>query len=1656
MRAFPFIKFLLGFTFPVLLVAGNACFAASSALTNFAPTPIVPATGQSMSADVVASQTVGGVGAPPGAFGVTPAASPVSFNPYTGNVSRVVTDIKVPAVGEVGLEFKRYYHSRPNVDANDNVIGSTILGSGGNWRHNYEWDFSFVGSNIQVVYPEGTVVLFSPNSSNTIYRYQGTSTSNPVTDFIVSIGTVSSPQYKLVRANNQAYYFAETTTASIQTYCLNKIVDSKGNTTTLTWEGGQIFRVAEPSGNFLRFEYSNGNLGGTQGMQPFLTKVITSYSPGIWVSFTYKSVPLTSPPKAYSNFLNLTTTTYDNTVEELTASYAYQMPPNTANANQTTTNGYSVAGNLVYPELISAVDIHADGPRSVAFSYTPNDTLQCGSVKTISDYASGSVGVTWESIDPNPGGQYMAGVIYTNSLAGSTNTNEYLYTVDAQGQVTAITDKDSLNNVQETCLTQYSVNASTGNVTTTNTDANGNATTTVRLSTGQVTQITYPPVGSEATTHTENWAYSTDANNYTYLTSHTNCPTAAFPAGNTTNYSYSINALSSQFPQLLTKITYPDTTTDLYAYGKAGVLPVNLLTSHTRRNGKTELFTYHPTFGLILSETDAAGNKTTYTYASNRVLTAINNANGFETTFAYTDKAGGPASGTSTILQVHSPTSKISAAEYNVYGQLIVAQDLALNVTTYTYDDLGRVATVIGPGLYGPLTVAYTYNFANNSSSPDKIQYSNGITKVTSNEMLWGYMPLSITMGAGSDASTNRMVYDNMGNCTQMIDPKSNVTLIGYDQRNRKDSVTDPAGSTTTYAYDDNNCILTETSLAAFVANTYDSMGRMATCTVKNSLQTVTYQSTSYAYDSEGKLQKYFDPNNGEYQYAYDQDERMTSMTYPDASTETNTYTGVHLTEFKTRDNRTETFSGFTYFDAPGKITWKTSSGAADTQDSLAFSYDAAQRVTAVANGNSTVSYAYNPNNQVLAESQIPPGWATAKAQQVDYSYYSGDTTLGTVTYPDGTNLDYGYGSRDELESVSIPNGRGGITTVQYGYDAANCISKTLLNGVTSAYGYDSTERLTSVTDTTASNQTLQSFNYGYDSVSRVQYVKRANGLGDVYTYDPSNQLTNVEYNATNPGTTPASPSRTVGYTFDAAGNRTQVVDSVAGTTNYVPNSDNTKNQYTQVGSSGVTYNTAGSLSSYAGWNYTYDAYGRLTQASNSGTGVEADYKYDPLGRCVASYSKATNITTYYIYGYGWSVIEEFTASGEFPTKPTVTETQRYLLGGRTDEIVSKTSVATNTTVYYNYDGSGNVSKLTDGSGNVLEQYSYDIYGAPTISNASGTVLTGTQYGNRYLYSGREYDTTTTLYHYRNREYSPVLGRFLQPDPSGHAGDGNNLYRFCGNDPVNNSDPSGLSGFFGFSLGGSPGSNGSQNTGGGDDTDNGSANGGGATFGLPDFDAGDTISVNGMTIDSYGIVTGNQITYSVPDPKPTPSAGALVLSAQGSALELAYLPPIKMERGYHYPPTGTDNTPYFSILMGFETAPLLFTGVGEVLDGGAVAADALAGGGTDCVNAAISTDRNLGGLANTFEQGGAPRLLTDVEDELNTTLTPVNGQAAISQQLGALGDGAKGIVGGYSEENGMWHVFNAYNNGGEIMFIDNSTSGTFFNGLGNLHFGVTP
>ena len=121
------------------------------------------------------------------------------------------------------------------------------------------------------------------------------------------------------------------------------------------------------------------------------------------------------------------------------------------------------------------------------------------------------------------------------------------------------------------------------------------------------------------------------------------------------------------------------------------------------------------------------------------------------------------------------------------------------------------------------------------------------------------------------------------------------------------------------------------------------------------------------------------------------------------------------------------------------------------------------------------------------------------------------------------------------------------------------------------------------------------------------------------------------------------------------------------------------------------------------------------------------------------------------------------------------------LTGLGVDEILTRTDAAG--TRHFLTDALGSTLGLTDSSGTLLTQYTYEPFGNTTVSGATNA--------NPYQYTGRENDGTG-LYYYRARYYNPTLHRLISEDPIGFAGGDTNLYAYVLKSPVNYSDPRGL------------------------------------------------------------------------------------------------------------------------------------------------------------------------------------------------------------------------------------------------------------------------
>ena len=102
---------------------------------------------------------------------------------------------------------------------------------------------------------------------------------------------------------------------------------------------------------------------------------------------------------------------------------------------------------------------------------------------------------------------------------------------------------------------------------------------------------------------------------------------------------------------------------------------------------------------------------------------------------------------------------------------------------------------------------------------------------------------------------------------------------------------------------------------------------------------------------------------------------------------------------------------------------------------------------------------------------------------------------------------------------------------------------------------------------------------------------------------------------------------------------------------------------------------------------------------------------------------------------------------------------------------------------FFSRDHLDSIREISDNSGNLQSEYSFDPYGRPTIIQE--TLATDWGYGQHYVHTRSGFNLAEF------RGYSPTLGRWLNRDPIREKG-GTNLYCYVFNNPVNRVDRSGL------------------------------------------------------------------------------------------------------------------------------------------------------------------------------------------------------------------------------------------------------------------------
>lgn len=524
---------------------------------------------------------------------------------------------------------------------------------------------------------------------------------------------------------------------------------------------------------------------------------------------------------------------------------------------------------------------------------------------------------------------------------------------------------------------------------------------------------------------------------------------------------------------------------------------------------------------------------------------------------------------------------------------------------------------------------------------------------------------------------------------------------------------------------------------------------------------------------------------------------RPGTVYFPDGSYEQTIFQYGQVSSWRTRKSAQKTIN----YDARGRETshtWNDSLTPGVTRQ-----WDDANRLASLVNSFSTITYGYDKAGQAISETSSVTG-ALGAATLTYFRYPDGGA--GNLVYPNGFKLRRDYTARGQLAATgsSDPNGNFLTTFARYTYlsDAKlDLEDNNPPTGMHTKFTYDGRGFIigTNTYKASASQPYTNRTYYRSTTITgrdRIDSWKKGtyatinpteNNRGDKYTYDAEGQLTAASYQATYPTFTGAQ--RTESFLYDQLGNRKGSTNQLArwpGSTITFHRRDNGLNQYLDWPQSAINYEANGNLYQDGWLTATYNALNQpisIWSWIDNPSGGAVTFGYDPLGRCV----KRTNIggVSTYLYYDGWNLIQEGPAA--------LVADRIYAHGNRVDEVVA--SQYAGVWNYHHYDARGHCIMLTNAAGVIVEQYDYDAFGKPYFYNASNnwTANVGNSIvGNRFLFTGREWLKDIAVYDFRNRHYLPELGRFIQPDPKEFDAGDYNLYRYCHNDPVNKSDPTGL------------------------------------------------------------------------------------------------------------------------------------------------------------------------------------------------------------------------------------------------------------------------
>lgn len=741
-----------------------------------------------------------------------------------------------------------------------------------------------------------------------------------------------------------------------------------------------------------------------------------------------------------------------------------------------------------------------------------------------------------------------------------------------------------------------------------------------------------------------------------------------------------------------------------------------------------------------------------------------------------------------------------------------------VDVTHYTYDAQGRLATVTDP--LGHVT---TYGNYDTLGNPGEVTDANGVVTVTTyTTQGW---PETITRNHGGVASTTTLSYDEVGDVIKTEDPDGVVLTYTYDGARRLTDITDGAGNHIHYTLDAagnrtkeetfdssntltrsvsrtfttlsqlltltdglNHTVLsynypdgydaggkpTHSSDAAGVERTrgYDALDRLVSAVDDaNGTEASTENTTAtYEHDASDNLTRVVDPSGLATIYAYDGKGNRTGLQSPDTGVSTDAYdaAGNRLVHTDAKG-----VTSITSYDALNRPTSTTYS---DTTLNVAYHYDEASgvtgcaasapigRLTRIVESAVTTVFCYDAKGRVIQKQQI-----TAAATDITTYAYTLAGRLHQMVQPDGLVVTDTYNALGQLSGVQVTPPAGSAQTVvsSISYLPFGPVASYVLgNGQAVTRTYDANYALTDITSPAFS------LHFARDALGRIVAegdTPGASPANESYRYDALSRLVEID---------DANGTPIQSFTYNKTGDRLSKTGGIhsSGLYTYTLGTHQLSTVGAGARANDANGSTTGAVSAGASWGFGYNGRNRLvvTQANGSTVG---SYTYNALGqRIQKAVSQPSPATIRFAYDESSRLIGEYAANK-----------RDYVWAGEIPVAVVDTMGSASATDFIIADHLGTPRVITDGNGSAVWQWQW-------LNNAFGeqepTSVGGYAFNLRF--PGQYFDRESGLNYNGSRDYDASLGRYIQSDQIGLEG-GLSTYAYALSDPILYADPSGNS-----------------------------------------------------------------------------------------------------------------------------------------------------------------------------------------------------------------------------------------------------------------------